>query len=257
MDWREREQVVVSGRAPLIDPAATFLGANLVAQDFAALPIDRDYRSMTTLLPQANQSFLGDAVNFAGSTGLENRYFIDGIDVTDPNRNVTGTSLPYNFVQEVQVRTGGYEAEYRSSLGGVVNAVTHSGGNEVHGQVFGFFLSNSLTAEPRLGALEPNKGEFARFDVGFGLGGPILKDRLWYYAAYSPAFQREDVKIPGGGSFEDSTTTHSFAGKLTWQASQRHTLTLTALGDPTRRQGVGALSSFLYTQPVSFANPDP
>jgi hypothetical protein len=254
---RWREEVAVSGRAPLIDPASSFQGANLLAQDYAALPVDRDYRSLLTLLPQANQSFLGDAVNLAGSTGLENRYFVDGIDMTDPNRNVTASALPYNFVEEVQVRTGGYQAEHRSSLGGVVNVVTYSGGNDVHGQFFGFFANNSFTASRRLGALEPAKGDFARFDVGLGLGGPILRDRLWYYGAYSPAFEHQEIEVPGQGFFPDRSTTHRFSGKLTWRATPRHTLTFTTIGDPTRRDGVGTYWSGSYTPAAALANPDP
>jgi hypothetical protein len=253
---RREETVDVLGQPPLVDPASTFVGDELSHEEFAALPIERDYRNLATLLPQANESYLGDETNFAGSTGLENRYFIDGIDVTDPNRNSTGIRLPYNFVREVQVRTGGYRAEYRSSLGGVVNAVTHVGGNDVHGQVFGFFVNNQLSAKAQHAASEPSEGDFTRFDVGLGLGGPILRDRLWFYLAYSPAFEREDVEIPGQGFFQDRTTSHGYAGKVTWRAGPTHTLTLTAIGDPTNRRGVASPWGG-YPEAVSFANPDP
>ena len=64
-------------------------------------------------------------------------------------------------------------------------------------------------------------GDFARYDVGLGLGGPIRKNRLWYYIAYNPAVDKEDVEIPGCGFHEDQTTTHSFATKLTWQPGPR------------------------------------
>jgi hypothetical protein len=252
-----QENIVVLARPPLIDPTTTATGANLASGEYAELPIERDYRSVAALLPQASGSFLGDGLNFGGSTGLENRYFIDGIDVTDPNRNVTGMRLPYNFVQEVQVRTGGYEAEYRSALGGVMNAVTYSGSNKTSGQLFAFFLNNRFTAEPRVGALEPSRGNFASYDGGFGLGGPIRKDRLWYFAAYAPAVEHEEVEIPGLGYAEDRATTHSFAGKLTWRASNRHTLVFTAIGDPTERSGVGNLVWSAFAVPVSLANPDP
>ena len=223
-------EVVVTAPAPLIDYRSTSMGANLRSGDYATLPIERDYRSVAVLLPQANESYLGDGIGMAGSTGLENRLFIDGIDVTDPVRGITGTNLPYNFVREVQVRTGGYEAEYRSSLGGTINAVTNAGGNETSGQVFGFFVNNRLAASPRRGAVELNTGDFARYDVGFGLGGPIARDRLWYHIAYNPALEREEVEIPGIGFYEDRTTTHSFATKLTWQANSGNSIVLSAIG---------------------------
>jgi hypothetical protein len=240
----ETQEVTVTGKAPpLIDPTSTHIGATLQIEDYEALPIERDYRSVATLLPEVNESFLTssggrDPENFAGSTGLENRYFIDGIDVSDSYRGASSTRLPYNFIQEVQVRTGGYEAEYRSSLGGTMNVVTYSGGNRVAGSVFGFFTNNTLTATPRSVPDSPNTGDFERWDVGFGVGGPIQKDRLWYYAAYNPTFQSEDVEIPDSGFYDDHITTHSFAGKLTWRANDKNTLTLTGIGDPTQGRAV-------------------
>jgi len=233
------EEVVVAGHATIIDPTSTTIGANLGAQTYQGLPIERDYKTVATLLPHANTSTLGDPPNFAGGTGLENRYFVDGIDVTDPYRSATATRLPYNFVQELQVKIGGYEAEYRSSLGGTVNAVTYSGGNKVAGQVFGFFTSNGLSGTPRSIPGEPSADKsYALYDVGFGIGGPIQRDKLWYYAAYNPSRSSEDVAIPGFGSYQDRATTHSLAGKLTWRANERNTLVLTTVGDPTTGQQV-------------------
>jgi hypothetical protein len=183
-------------------------------------------------------------------------YYVDGVDVTEPVRSLGGLRLPYNFIREVQVRTGGYEAQYRSSLGGTINVVTYAGGNERSGQAFGYFVNDRISSEPRLGALDQDKGDFARYDLGLGLGGPILKDRLWYYFAYNPSFEREDVDVPGTGFHEDKTTSNRFAGKITWQATPRNAVVLTAIGDPTQRRAVGDLLSVL-TVPVSFANPDP
>jgi hypothetical protein len=228
-----QSEILVTARAPLVDPRSTVVGENLAARDYEALPVDRDYKNLATLLPHANTSYLGDPVNIAGATGVENRYFVDGIDVTDSFRNSTGTNLPYNFIQEVQVRSGGYQAEYRSSLGGTVNVVTYSGGNEVRGQAFGFYTGNGFSATPRsVPGTASQDRSYAHYDIGFGVGGPIRQDRLWYYAAYNPNFSREDVEIPGWGTFLDHTTAHSFAGKLTWRADGNNTLVLTTVGDP-------------------------
>jgi hypothetical protein len=227
------EAIEVTATASPVDTRSTLLGTNLTAKDYEALPVQRDYKTIAVLTPHANASALGDPVNIAGATGLENRYFVDGVDVTDPFRTAGGTNLPYNFVQEVQVRTGGYEAEYRSALGGTVNAVTYSGGNEFHGQLFGFFTSNSFSATPKSVPTQPDANQnYGLYDLGFGVGGPVVRDRLWYYAAYNPTIQNEDVPIPSWGTYQDHLRTQSFAGKLTWRANDRNTIVLTSIGDP-------------------------
>ncbi|UCH84278.1 MAG: TonB-dependent receptor, partial [Candidatus Latescibacterota bacterium] len=234
----EAPAIIVTEKKPLIDPTSAAISVNLVSKEFEDLPLDRDYQNMPALLPHANESFFGDGVNFAGSPGQENKYFVDGVETTDPFRGVSGTSLPYNFVEEVQVKTGGYEAEYRSSLGGIVNVISHSGSNEVHGQVFGFFQNNEFSREPRLSFEEPPETDFANYDVGLSLGGPVKRDKLWFFGAYNPSFVNEDVIVPGLGFKEDKAVRHIFAGKLTWRPTDRTNVGLTATGDPGTRDAV-------------------
>ncbi|NIM20215.1 MAG: hypothetical protein GTO51_08290 [Candidatus Latescibacteria bacterium] len=154
----EMEEVTITTKVPLIDPGSTVMGGNLIAEEYGELPIERNYRDMMTLLPHVHESFLGDGINFAGGTGAENKYYIDGVDGTETVMGRESTSLPYNFVKEVQVRSGGYQAEYRGSLGGVVDVITHSGSNDIRGQVFGFFLNDQLAGEARDIVTEPSPG---------------------------------------------------------------------------------------------------
>ena len=195
----EFPELIISGRSPLLDPSKTSSGGTMRAADFESLPVERNYRSIVSLLPQANISYFGDEVNVAGATGLENKYFVDGVDVTDSFLGWSGTNLPYNFVKEIEVREGGYEAEYPSSLGGIVNVITPSGGNEFHGSASGFFTSNRFTASKQVGLLDPTQGGFSDYDVGVGIGGPMVRDELWFYAAYNPKVERRDVAVPNFG----------------------------------------------------------
>jgi hypothetical protein len=248
-------ELIISAQRPVIDPTSTVYGANLRASDFENLPVERNYRSMTSLLPQANASYFGDEVNIGGATGFENKYFVDGVEVTDPLIGAISTNLPYNFVKEIEVKAGGYEAESRSTLGGLINVVTHSGTNEFHGSVFGFYTSNRFVASRRVGLLnDPSQGDFSDYDVGFGLGGPIVPDQLWFYAAYNPTFTRHDVSVPGFGVSVDRTLRHLFAAKVTWSASQELGFVLTATGDPTVRKAVGRN---VLVPPSALTNPDP
>jgi hypothetical protein len=232
-------EVVASARRPLLDPRSTTVGGNLVAQEYAALPVDRDYKTIAALLPHANASVLGDPVNYAGATGLENRYFVDGIDVTDPYRNATGMDLPYNFVRELQVRTGAYQAEYASSLGGTLNVVTPSGGNDRNAEVFGFLTGNGFSATPRsIPNVSSPHQSYSVYDFGFGTGGLFVRDRLWYYVAYSPSFDREDVTIPGMGDVEDRIAAQRYAAKLSWRPDERNAIVVTSIGDPKHGRDV-------------------
>ncbi len=232
-------EITVSGEKQIIDPSSTSYGGNLRSKDFEQLPIDRSYKSIITLLPQANTSYYGDEANIGGATGFENKYFVDGVEVTDPLIGASGTNLPYNFIQEIELKEGGYDAESRGSLGGLINVITNSGTNEFHGSVFGFYTSNKLSENLKLGSLDITQGDFANYDMGFDLGGPIILDRLWFYAAYNPTFNRRNVDIPGYGTSIDKTLINSFAAKLNWKATENLNFIITATGDPTERDAVG------------------
>ncbi len=248
----ELPELVISGRSPLLDPGTTYSGANIHSADIEGLPVERNYRSIVSLLPQANTSYFGDEVNVAGATGWENKYFVDGVDVTDSFLGMSGTNLPYNFVSEIEVREGGYEAEYPSALGGIVNVITPSGGNEFHGSASGFFTSNRFAASKRVGLLDPTQGGFSDYDVGVGLGGPLVRDQLWFYVAYNPKVEQRDVAVPSFGTSVDRKFTNSFAGKLTWRPLQKLTLILLSTGDPNEWHAVGE-----GITPSGLANPDP
>lgn len=255
----EMEPLVVTATQALIDPSATTMGANLTAEAYDDLPADRAYASIVPFLPQANQSFSGDAVNVAGSTGLENAYFIEGVNVTDPFRATTGTDLPHNFVREIQFKVGGYEARYEKALGGVINVITHSGGDELKGQAYGFFSNSALTGDPRPGLLETSTGDFSSWDLGFDLGGPIVREKATFFAAYNPSFESKQVEIPGLGFHDDQLTAHRFAAKVDWRPGPDTDLALSVFGDPTVQSRVGDPSSFLTagSAPAALENPDP
>jgi hypothetical protein len=223
--------------APLtLDPTRTTVGATLETRDYDALPSERDYKSLISVLPHINVSYHGDPVNAGGSTGLENMYFIDGVNVTVPITGASGTSLPYNFVRSVEVRTGGYEAQYGKALGAIVNAVTYTGSNTFESNIFAFATHDALAAASRSQPVLKESG-FYSFDVGARIGGPIFRDRLWYSAAYNPRFERIEKIVGELGPHVQSNTAHIFAGKLTWHPSGNANIEVSLFGDPanTRR----------------------
>ena len=247
-------EITVSGKKPFIDPVSTTYGGNINSANFEQLPVDRNYVNIATLLPQANISYYGDHPNIGGATGFENKYFVDGVEVSDPLAGRDGTKLPYNFIQEIEVKTGGYDVDNRASLGGLINVVTYSGSNEFHGSVFGFYTSNQFMQNQKLGTIDVTQGDFSNYDIGFGVGGPIILDKLWFYAAYNPTFNNRDVEIPSFGTYVDKTLTNSFAGKLSWRALDNLNFIFTITGDPTQQDAVGRN---VQVPPSALENPDP
>lgn len=233
----ELGEIEVTAERPLIDPASAAAVTNLPAEQFEDLPTDRNFRSIVSLAPQANLSRLpNDEVNIAGGTGPENAYFLDGVNITDPFAGSTSSNLPYNFIRELQVKAGGYEAEFGRATGGIVNVVTHTGGNEFGGQVFAFYTGSGLSASPRFALPGAEEAEFTEYDFGGSLGGPILRDRLWFFAAYNPSFRRQQVTLPDLRPPDETRTQHLFATKLTWQPGPRTDVTFTVHGDPGSRR---------------------
>jgi carboxypeptidase family protein len=254
-------EIVVSAEVSPIDLTTASSGTNLRAAQLDGLPLDRSLNSIIALAPQATRqakdlAFRSEGVNIAGGSVWDNAYFVDGVNVTDPGSGASGINLPYNFVQEVQIKTGGYEAEFGRALGGIVNVVTPSGGNDFHGDVFSFFSADELRAHPRYGLSQPNLDNFTQFDVGGSLGGPLVRDRLWFFGAYNPILDTRDASFPGISVKKDRQVQHRFAGKLTWQPSASTRVVLSSTGDPTVHDGVvpnpdfGAATSVLNPEAV-------
>jgi hypothetical protein len=228
----EIQEVLVTDRRNLIDHTTTVTGANFSLQEIEPLPLQRNFQTIPLLLPQINSSFYGDDISYSGTTGLENRILIDGIESTEPIWFRRGTALPYNFIRDIEVVSGGYEAQYRSSLGGIVNAMTQVGGDKFSGQVFGFYTSNRFSADFRSApGKDPDEGDYSLYDIGINIRGPIIKEKLWLNAAYNPNFQNEDVTIPGIGTKTDKVISHQVAGKLSWCITEKAQLIFNFSGE--------------------------
>jgi hypothetical protein len=228
----ELEEILIRDSRNLIDPNSTVVGGNFTKNEIEALPLQRDYQFIPLLLPQINTSYYGDKFSSAGATGIENRYLIDGIEVTDPIWFSRGISLPYNFVKDIEVLRGGYEAQYRSALGNIINVITPPGGDKISGQVFGFYTGSRFTANSNsIPGEEPSEGDFSLYDFGLSIGGPLIKETLWLNMAYNPNFQNEEMMIPGVGNRDDKIISHQTAGKLSWHLSNKTQLIFNFTGD--------------------------
>jgi hypothetical protein len=192
----KRDVLVFRERAPTVDTASANTGVEINQEILRNTAVrGRTYESAMSLAPGSsdvssrNQTGGDVGVSFSGSTGNENALIIDGLNTTDLAYGLLSTQLNQYFIKEINVITGGYQAEYGRATGGVVSIVTNSGSNEFHGSVFGSWAPYMTTPQTvaRLGeALAARSRQYQQYDFGFELGGPILKDRIWFYVGLAP-----------------------------------------------------------------------
>jgi len=228
-----------------IDVAANTTGTNVSSEQFSNFPTQRTVQSLYSIAPTVARSGLRDASgrdrdpSVGGSSGPENNYILDGVNTTDPAFGGSGANLPFEFVQEVEIKTGAYGAEYGKSTGGIFNVITKSGGNRVSGDAFGYFTTKGLVREtenfPFTGSA-PNG--FSEIDAGFDIGGPIKKDKLWFFGAFNPQ-RRENSFLTQTfrQEVENKITTPFYSGKLTWALNSSNTFTFSTFGDFTKQEG--------------------
>jgi hypothetical protein len=244
------EAVTVTGASPLIDQTSTAIGVTASAELFNRLPIQRDIYSISRLAPGATDDGVGPAI--LGSTGAENQYIVEGLNTTGVERAEKGKQLNFDFVEEIEVKTGGLPAEYGRATGGVINVITKSGGNTFRGSLFGFNEGGALQANDNTADLRPETTTTVadidrKWDFGVETGGFIVRDRLWFFGAYNHTFQKDRTEVirtllsPGspavGAEIFADINRDLFAGKLTYKLTDSQTLTGSINGDPGSREG--------------------
>src|SRR5262245_19481170 len=151
-----QELVDVTVPAPVVDTRSTTVGGVLDSDELVRLPVGRRLTSTLYMVPGVSSSSgTGDSnPSIAGASGLDNHYVVDGVNITNVGfggigvytfvLGSLGTGVTTDFIQETQVKTAGFEAEYGQATGGVVNVITRSGSNANHGSVFGYFRPAGL-----------------------------------------------------------------------------------------------------------------
>ncbi len=223
---------------PELTQSASF--ANIRDERLERQPRGRDYTSVTLQAPGANYEFRLAGLSIDGASTSENRFFIDGLDTGRLDVGLPGKEMPTDFVEEVQVKSSGYMAEYGGSTGAAVNVVTRSGTSRWRGEAILYFASDvlggnaSARARPENGPPPLDQGRpvlvrdslgstadlvrfpddrFERVEPGVIVSGPLAKDRLWLFAGYLPRLEhttREVTFLSTGETkvFEREDTAH-------------------------------------------------
>ena len=236
--------VTVTGGAA-VDAAQNTSGSNVSSEQFSNFPTQRTVQGLYTIAPTVTRSGLRDATgrdrdpSVAGSSGPENNYILDGVNTSDPAFGGSGANLPFEFVQEVEIKTGAYGAEYGKSTGGIFNVITKSGGNEFHGDLFGYGTTKGLVREVKNFPFTGSAANgFSEVDLGGDIGGPIKKDKLWFFGAFNPQrrtnyYLTQTFHLPAS----NKVTIPFYAGKITWALNSKNTLTGSTFGDFTKIDG--------------------
>ena len=243
-------EIVVSAAAPVLDTSSTTLGTNLNTRTIETLPTGRNYASIVQVTPgvtsDANPGNPGQStISVYGSSGAENAFFIDGVNTTNVEYGFQGKELNFEFINEVDVKTGGYEAEYGRSTGGIINVVTKSGGNDFSGDAFGYYDNDSLQANAKsVVSTAGTQAGFKRDDFGLDVGGYIMKDKLWFFGAFDRVDNSLDSALPSGPNAGQSVTSKSRrnlgSAKVTYNLGASQSLIGTFLQDP--RVDTGAIN---------------
>jgi len=155
-----------------------------------------------------------------GSTYSENVFLIDGLNTTDPVLGTAYLEINFDALQEIAIHTGGFEAEYGHALGGVINAVTKSGGNNVTGTVDLRYRDPNLAESGEY--FDPDREPTSQFVGSATIGGPILRDRLWYFASLLGSTARTTRHL---ATLTEERHIADVLGKLTWQAAPNYRVT--------------------------------
>lgn len=220
------ESVQVKSEAPLIDVKQNAAGADIQSAVIDRIPKGRDFTAIATSSPGIDNESRNSGIQIDGASGADNRFIVDGVDTTNLSRGTSGKTLRPDFIQEIQVKASGYNAEYRAAIGGVVSAITKSGSNTWHGSGGGYYNSDGLLGKqrPTLQLNPTNQKEaqyvnapidqYANEEGVFDLGGPVMRDKAWFYVAYNPQATTTHRTV----TFTSNSQTATFASKPVDQA---------------------------------------
>ncbi len=274
--------VEVSGQAPLIDTTTNTTQSNITEDVIQDVPHGRSFQSVIQFAPSARNEPLegnnttsngtggnapGSTTNgsdhgfsVAGASDAENSYLVEGQETANLIGGYSKTNVPFDFIQEVQIKNSGVEAEHGGALGGVVNVVMKKGTNQYHGSVFTQFENDAMDGSPQaylrydpLGGqtaapqapnglldpaaqtVQPVRNHTSDVFPGFTFGGPILKDRIFGFVGFNPEWNDQERKVNYGPTL----------GTIPFSRNQQ-TFYTTARIDASVTQKIRVFASWLY-----------
>lgn len=244
---------VTADNARQIDLRTVTLAHNVTAEELDRIPKARTFQGIALVAPGVNAGDIEAGFTVHGASGAENSFLVDGVPTNSLIDGRARGNTVFEYLQEVQVKTSGINAEYGGALGGVISAVTKSGGNTLTGELHSYYIGNALSASPvpriqlspvdnaTVFHVQDDKQVDDRGEIGGSIGGPIVKDRLFFFGSTSPRLVRRtnEYLFSNGlepGSIDQNQTLWQAFGKLTY-ATTRLTASGSLLATPSRSTG--------------------
>ena len=292
--------VEVSGEAPAIDVTTNHTMTNITEDVIQDVPHGRSFQSVIQFAPSArNEPLEGNNIgsngtggappgsttngqpygfSVAGASDGENSYLVEGQETANLIGGYSHTNVPFDFIQEVQVKSSGIEAEHGGALGGVVNVIMKKGTNSYHGSVFAQFENDGLDGSPQeyhrydpSGALDapavlggtsaysqgfidnatqyfqPKRYHSSDVFPGFTFGGPVLKDRIFAFVGFDPEWNNQErfLQYPTGGPAVGLPSVPAGGARVPFSRNQQ-TYYTTARVDAVVTQKIRVFGSWLY-----------
>jgi len=254
------EVVEVAESAVSLDTTSSQVTTSITASTFEQLPRGRQYHTLLQMAPgvryepkNGNAGVGGFQVD--GASGSENAFLIDGVDTSDVRRGSLRAqkSIPLEFVEEIQIKSSGFGAEYGGATGGVVNVVTKSGTNVWHGAVQLQFTSDEMNPRPRgfwqpspLNATlpdfyAPKADDWRQIWPGVEIGGAIIKNKLFYSGRYMPQFESRVRRVDyanGQQTFTRNDNQQYMLNRVDYNPFSKLQVYSSWIWSPLKQQGV-------------------
>lgn len=248
------ETITVTETSPVVDVTSTTAGGTLDSDVLERIPVGRTFSDTLYIVPGVSSSGNVGKQNpsVSGASGLENAYIVDGVNITNSGYGglgsysivfgSLGTGVTYDFIDEIQVKTAGFEAEFGQATGGVINIVTKTGTNSFRGSVFGYTRAaqadwKGLDLIEFSDAVQTTSSKES--DVGLAIGGPIVPDRAFFFASWNPQWDTRTRIAPEGfplrslGDVDRDRQANSYAVKGTFNIASGHRVDASFFGDPS------------------------
>jgi hypothetical protein len=245
-----------------IDIRSVTLSHNVTAEELDRIPKARSFQGIALVAPGVNGGDVEAGFQVHGASGAENSFLVDGVPTNSLVDGRARGNTVFEYLQEVQVKTSGINAEYGGALGGVISAVTKSGGNRFTGEGHYYYIGNALSASPvpriQLSPVDnqtvfhpqDDKQVDNQHEFGGSIGGPIARDRLFFFGSLSPRVVRRENSylfsngLEPGSIRQEQTLTQAF-GKITYSSGSRLTASGSVLATP--QHSVGNLAVYRGT----------